>query len=64
MLEYQLFVDGFQEMVRQLEPAAVLSYGPLPPVCHELAEVFTYPTRWQSIRAARLVSTMRKEECE
>ncbi len=61
MLEYQLFVDGFREMLRQLEPAAVLSYGPLPQVCHELAEIFTYPTRWQGIRSARSCNTMRSE---
>ena len=52
-LAYRLFVDGFVEMVRRLEPLMVLSYGHLPPVCHELAEIVTYPTRWTNIRAAR-----------
>ncbi|MCA9944954.1 MAG: hypothetical protein KC449_15825, partial [Anaerolineales bacterium] len=52
-LEYRLFVDGFVEMVRWLEPLVVLSYGRLPAVCHELVEVVTYPTRWTNIRAAR-----------
>ena len=52
-LEYRLFVDGFAEMVRRLEPAVVLSYGRLPAICHELVEVVTYPTRWTNIRAAR-----------
>ncbi len=52
-LDYQLFWDGFQEMVRRLEPAVVLGYGRLPAVCHKLVEVVTYPTRWTNIRAAR-----------
>jgi hypothetical protein len=52
-LAYDLFVDGFAEMVRRLEPAVVLSYGRLPAVCHELAEVVAYPTRWSGVRAAR-----------
>ena len=52
-LTYRLFVDGFTEMVRRLEPKVVLSYGRLPAACHELVEVVTYPTRWTSIRAAR-----------
>jgi hypothetical protein len=52
-LEYRLFVDGFMEMVRRLEPLVVLSYGRLPATCHELVEVVSYPTRWTSIRAAR-----------
>lgn len=52
-LAYQLFVDGFREMVSRLEPRMVLCYGRLPPVCHELVEVVTYPTRWTNIREAR-----------
>ena len=52
-LEYQLFVDGFQEMVQRLEPMVVLAYGRLPAVCHELVEIIAYPTRWMSIQAAR-----------
>jgi hypothetical protein len=60
-LEYQLFLDGFREMIRQLEPTVVLSYGPAPKACHELAEIVTYPTRWQGIRSARVRSTMRNE---
>jgi len=52
-LDYRLFVDGFMEMVRRLEPLVVLSYGRLPAVCYEVVEVVTYPTRWSSIRAAR-----------
>ncbi len=52
-LEYQLFVDGFREMVKRLEPMVVLAYGRLPAICHELAEIITYPTRWTNIRAAR-----------
>ena len=57
-LEHQLFLDGFREMVRQLEPVVVLSYGPLPQACRSLAEIVPYPTRWQGIRSARN-STMR-----
>ena len=52
-LEYTLFMNGFTEMVRQLTPRLVLSYGPLPPACHELVETKTFPTRWSNIRAAR-----------
>lgn len=52
-LEYALFMNGFTEMVRQLTPRLVLSYGPLPPACHELVEAKTFPTRWSNIRAAR-----------
>ena len=58
-LEYQLFVDGFREMVRQLEPLVVLAYGRLPAACHELVEVITYPTRWTNIRAARRTGEIR-----
>lgn len=52
-LEYDLFMDGFYEMVRRLEPVLVLSYGPAPAACRELVEIVTYPTRWQGIRQAR-----------
>ncbi len=52
-LEQQLFLDGFREMVRRLEPLVVLGYGRLPAACHELADCVTYPTRWTNIRAAR-----------
>ena len=47
------------EMVRRLAPRVVLAYGPLPPPCHGLVEVETYPTRWEGIRKARVCSTMR-----
>lgn len=50
---------GFREMVRRLMPRRVLAYGPLPAACHELVEVVTYPTRWQSIRQARSQSRPR-----
>ena len=52
-LEEYLFREGFREMVTRLEPAVVLSYGPLPAWTHELVEVVAYPTRWQGIRRAR-----------
>lgn len=52
-LDCQLFLGGFREMARRLEPAVVLSYGPLPAACQEWVEVVTYPTRWTNIRAAR-----------
>lgn len=57
-LDYQLFLDGFREMVRRLRPLVVLSYGPLPVACQEMVEVVTYPTRWTSIRAARQKRTV------
>ncbi|MAU00664.1 MAG: hypothetical protein CL608_26260 [Anaerolineaceae bacterium] len=62
-LEYRLFVDGFMEMVRQLEPLLVLAYGRLPAACHELVEVVAYPTRWTSIRAARLRQKPGTQSC-
>lgn len=52
-LAYRLFMDGFAEMVRRLEPVVVLGYGRLPAACRRLVEVVTYPTRWTNIRAAR-----------
>jgi hypothetical protein len=52
-LAYQLFLDGFREMVARLEPVAVLGYGRMPAACQALVEVVTYPTRWTSIRTAR-----------
>jgi len=52
-LEYQLFMDGFREMVYQLQPSLILCYGPAPDACFELAEILVYPTRWQGIRSAR-----------
>ena len=52
-LDYDLFLDGFQEMLRRLQPVAVLSYGNIPALCRELVEVIAYPTRWTDIRAAR-----------
>ncbi len=55
-LEHRLFLDGFTEMVRQLAPQIVLSYGPVPAACHELVKVKSYPTRWTNIRAARRAS--------
>jgi len=51
-LSRQLFLNGFQEMVRRLAPSRVLCYGRPPEVCHQWVEVVSYPTRWQSIRAA------------
>lgn len=52
-LEYALFINGFTEMVRQLTPLLVLSYGQLPAPCLALVKTKTYPTRWTNIRAAR-----------
>ncbi|MCC6602499.1 MAG: DUF4417 domain-containing protein [Anaerolineae bacterium] len=52
-LENALFLNGFTEMVRQLTPLLVLSYGHLPPACGELVETKIYSTRWTNIRAAR-----------
>lgn len=53
LLDGFLFREGFREMVARLEPAVVLSYGPLPAECRELVEVVEYPTRWEGIRQAR-----------
>ena len=61
-LDYRLFVDGFAEMVRRLEPQVVLSYGRLPAACHERVEIVTYPTRWTNIRAARRAVGKEKKE--
>ena len=59
-LEGYLFREGFREMVARLEPAVVLSYGPLPAGCREMAEVVEYPTRWQGIRQARRAGKRRR----
>jgi hypothetical protein len=61
-LESQLFLDGFREMVRRLEPALVLCYGRVPAACRELAEIVTYPTRWDGIRRARQWAQIRTWE--
>ncbi len=50
MLAYTLFVNGFQEMVQRIEPATVIAYGTLPPICDELTAVIERPTHWQSLR--------------
>ena len=50
-----LFLAGFREMVARLSPSLVLCYGRIPPACQEMVEVVCYPTRWQSIRQARMM---------
>ncbi len=60
-LEGELFLAGFRAMARRLEPGVVLSYGPLPPACHELADVIPYPTRWQVIRSGSGRKPMRND---
>lgn len=60
-LEYHLFLEGFTEMVRRLNPAIVLCYGPAPGVCSQLTEVVCYETRWQGIRQARKNGIRRKQ---
>ena len=59
-LDRRLFLDGFGQMVKRIQPSLVLSYGPVPEECRQWAEVVCYPTRWQNIRAARRDSPMRK----
>jgi len=49
-LERYLFIAGFEEMVRRLEPSIVLCYGRLPNECRKSAEIHEYPTRWDKIR--------------
>lgn len=49
-LEQYLFLSGFEEMTRQLEPSVILSYGCLPDTCSYSAEIREYPTRWDTIR--------------
>ncbi len=50
LLEHALFVKGFQEMLRQIEPVSVIAYGSLPPICNELTAVIHRPTRWDKRR--------------
>lgn len=57
---HSLFLAGFREMVRRLAPSLVLCYGRIPPICQELAEVISYPTRWQGIRQARVMAARRE----
>lgn len=51
---YQLFIDGFGEMVQRLRPSRVLCYGKLPAACREMVETREYTTRWQGIRRERV----------
>jgi len=53
LLTHYLFVNGYREMVRRLEPVQVLCYGLLPSSCSELVPVRTYPPYWTRIRAMR-----------
>lgn len=63
-LERHLFLDGFREMVRRLEPGEVLSYGPLPRACQEMVDCVIYPTRWTNIRSARRDGVLGHRESE
>lgn len=60
-LEYHLFLEGFTEMVRRLDPAVVLCYGPAPSACSQLVEVVYYETRWRGIRQARKNGRQRRQ---
>ncbi len=53
LLTHYLFVNGYREMVKRLEPVQVLCYGLLPFSCSELVPVRTYPPYWTRIRAMR-----------
>lgn len=44
----RLFMEGFSELVRRVQPQLVLVYGKLLPGMEELALMRSYPTRWQS----------------
>ena len=55
-LNQSIFLAGFREMVQTIKPMLVLAYGQLPAICYDLAEIATYPTRWESIRKARQAS--------
>lgn len=49
-----LFREGYREMIRQLQPSAILVYGDLPD--HTLGKhipTYCYPTYWTNIRKAR-----------
>jgi hypothetical protein len=52
-VEYHLFMLGFAEMVRQINPALVLCYGQAPVTCSDFVKTLCYPTRWSGIRSAR-----------
>lgn len=56
--ERELFVGGYEEMLRRIEPELVLVYGEspeklLPAGASTSRTVRTYPSRWKSIREAR-----------
>jgi hypothetical protein len=55
-LHYQLFLDGFSEMVKRLNPAIVLVYGDPPAACYDMVKIKPYPTRWFEIRKARALA--------
>ncbi|MCO5189474.1 MAG: DUF4417 domain-containing protein [Anaerolineae bacterium] len=48
--ETALFMAGFRELVVRLQPTLVLSYGPLPDLCHSLTNTHVYVTHWETVR--------------
>lgn len=53
-IAHQYFRQGFEEMVKRLQPSTVLCYGKLlDNTLNDLVTIVTYPTRWDNIRAAR-----------
>ena len=63
-LKRSLFVTGYKEMVTRLQPSHVLCYGDLFPECQALVPYTCHPTRWQSIREARLQAQQREQQQE
>jgi hypothetical protein len=51
--EYFLFMAGFKEMIKQINPPTVICYGPAPKACFNLANIEQHLTRWQKIRKDR-----------
>lgn len=46
----QMFIDGFKEMVTQLDPCGVIVSGKVPEACIGLVELHTFDTLWDDAR--------------
>lgn len=52
-VHYNLYKQGYTEMVSRLHPSLIIIYGQIPSELSTLAPIRCYPTRWQEIREQR-----------
>jgi len=50
MTQLQMFVDGFKEMVNQLDPCAVIVSGRLPIGCEGIVQSYSFESLWDDAR--------------